>query len=241
MTTTASHTTTSREQWLAARRALLSEEKKLTAARDEVARRRRELPWVRVDQDYVFDTPEVPQTLAEVFGPHSQLIVYHFMFGPDWDEGCVSCSFWMDNFDGIDVHLAHRDTAFIAVSRAPLQTLQAYRERMGWRFRWVSSLGTSFNYDFGVSFTEEQQTSGADFNFAHSTNLRDELPGLSIFAKDAGGDVYHTYSTYSRGLDPLNGAYQLLDLVPKGRDEQDLPWSMAWLNRRDQCDENPAA
>lgn len=241
MTTTASHTITSREQWLAARRALLAEEKKLTRARDEVSRRRRELPWVRANENYVFDTPDGPQSLRDLFGPHSQLIVYHFMFGPDWDEGCVSCSFWMDNFDGIDVHLAHRDAAFLAISRAPLEKLEAYKERMGWRFRWVSSLGTSFNYDFGVSFTDEQQKSGADFNFAPSSNLRDELPGLSVFAKGENGDVFHTYSTYSRGLDPLNGAYQLLDLAPKGRDEQDLPWSMAWLRRRDQFDETPGS
>lgn len=229
--------TVSRAEWRIAREELLAREKDLNRRRDELARQRQALPWVRIDEPYVFDTPDGALTLSELFGTRSQLIVYHFMFGPDWEEGCPSCSFWMDGFDGLDVHLAHRDVALVAISRAPLEKLDAYRDRMGWQFRWVSSQRCAFNVDFGVSFTEEQQSNGAEYNFAPIAEPRDELPGLSVFAKDAAGAVYHTYSSYARGLDPLNGAYQLLDLVPKGRDEQNLPWPMAWLRRHDAYDE----
>ena len=159
--------------------------------------------------------------------------MYHFMFGPGWEEGCPSCSFWADSFDGMPVHLASRDTSLVAVSRAPFAEIEAYRQRMGWSFRWYSSAPGDFNYDFGVSFTPEQRAVGAEYNFRHVDEPMDELPGISVFALDDGGQVFHTYSAYSRGLDPINSGYQLLDLTPKGRDEQELPWTMAWLRRHD--------
>jgi predicted dithiol-disulfide oxidoreductase (DUF899 family) len=226
-----------REQWRAKRVELLAKEKALSHVRDELSRERRELPWVPVEEEYVFQTTEGDRTLPELFGLRTQLLVYHFMFGPDWDEGCPSCSFWMDSFDGTQVHLAHRDVELVVVSRAPLERLQAYRERMGWEFRWVSSVGTRFNFDYGVSFTEDERRDGAEYNFAFTAHPGDELPGVSVFAKDAAGAVFHTYSAYSRGLDVLNACYQLLDLVPKGRDEADLPHSAAWLRRRDAYDD----
>jgi predicted dithiol-disulfide oxidoreductase (DUF899 family) len=226
-----------REEWRSRRLALLAKEKELTRLREELSRERRGLPWVRVDQEYIFDTADGPRALPELFGTKRQLLVYHFMFGPDWTEGCPSCSFWIDSFDGVAVHLAHRDVELVAVSRAPLERLQAYRARMGWGIPWVSSLGNRFNFDFGVSFTEEQREQGAAYNYAPVARPNDELPGVSVFAKDPDGAVYHTYSCYSRGLDALNSAYQLLDLVPSGRDEQGLPWTMAWLRRHDAYDE----
>lgn len=226
-----------RAEWRAKRVELLAREKDLSRLRDELSAARRELPWVPVEEDYVFQTTEGDRTLSELFGDRSQLLVYHFMFGPDWDEGCPSCSFWMDCLDGTPVHLAHRDVAFVAVSRAPLDRLQAYRRRMGWRFPWVSSLGNRFNFDYGVSFTDEQRRDGADYNFRFVARPNDELPGVSVFAKDASGAVFHTYSSYSRGLDVLNGCYQLLDLVPKGRDEAELPHPAAWLRRHDAYDD----
>lgn len=219
-------------EWLEARRALMTEEKALTQQRDAVSRARRSLPWVEVSTDYRFDTVRGPRSLAELFDGRSQLVVQHFMFGPDWDAGCPSCSFWSDSFDRLDVHLAHRDTSFVVMSRAPLDTLQAYRARMGWEFDWVSSHGTSFNQDFGVSF-EDHAPEDRVYNFGTSRFPSDEAPGVSVFATHE-GRVYHTYSTFSRGLDPLNAAYQLLDLTPKGRDEADLPYPMAWLRRRDE-------
>lgn len=225
--------TASRTDWMTARRALLDQEKRLTRMRDVVTRQRRALPWVRVEQDYVFDTTDGRRSLAEPFDDRSQLVVYHFMFGPGWGEGCPSCSFWMDALDGVVVHLAHRDVAFVAASRAPLDELQRYRERMGWSLSWVSSAGTTFNHDFHVSFTEQEQREGASYNYVPVEHLEAELPGMSVFAKDTDGAAFHTYSAYARGLDPLNGAYQVLDLVPKGRDEDDLPWTMAWLHRHD--------
>lgn len=222
-----------REAWLAARMALMAKEKELTRARDEVSALRRALPWVRVEKDYRFDTVEGPRMLPELFGDHSQLIVYHFMFGPDWSEGCDNCSFWTDGWSGNGVHLAHRDIAFTLSSRAPLPTLLAYKQRMGWDLPWISSLGSDFNFDYGVSFTPEQQHAGAIYNYGPIAEPNDELHGLSVFAKDAGGAVFHTYSCYARGLDPLNAAYQLMDLTPKGRDEDRLEWPTAWLRRHD--------
>lgn len=223
-------------EWRSRRLSLLAKEKQLSRLRDELSRERRELPWVLVDREYIFETTEGSRALPELFGGRSQLVVYHFMFGPDWDEGCPSCSFWIDGFDGVAVHLAQRDVQLVAVSRAPLERIEADKARMGWRIQWVSSLGNGFNFDFGVSFTEGEQQTGAEYNYAPIARPSGELPGVSVFAKDAGGAVYHTYSCYSRGLDMLNPAYQLLDLVPKGRDEQDLPWSMAWLRRHDAYD-----
>jgi predicted dithiol-disulfide oxidoreductase (DUF899 family) len=225
-------TITERDEWLCARRELLEREKELTRLRDELAQRRRALPWVRVEKEYRFEAVDGTRTLAELFDGRSQLIVYHFMFGPDWTEGCSRCSFWADNFDGALAHLGQRDVTMICASRAPLEALEAYKRRMGWSFPWVSSAGTDFNVDFGVSFTPEQQISGAQYNFRHTDHLGEERPGLSVFTlRD--GVVYHTYACYARGLDAINGAYQLLDLTPKGRDEDDLPATMAWVRRHD--------
>jgi predicted dithiol-disulfide oxidoreductase (DUF899 family) len=215
-----------RDVWLRERMALLTKEKELTHQRDAVSVERRNLPWVLIEQDYHFETTEGTRSLAELFDGRSQLVMYHFMFGPGWDEGCPSCSFWADSYDGTVIHLAHRDTTLLACSRAPLPKLLAYRERMGWSFPWVSSLGSTFNADFGVS-------DAVSYNYEPVAEPSEESPGLSVFACHE-GRVYHTYSCYSRGLDSLNAAYQLLDLTPKGRDEDGLPWSMAWLRRHDQ-------
>jgi predicted dithiol-disulfide oxidoreductase (DUF899 family) len=193
---------------------------------------------VKIDKEYVFDTSAGPRTLAELFAGRSQLIVYHFMYGPDWSEGCKSCSFWADNFDGIIVHLNHRDVTMIAISRAALDTLQAYRKRMGWRFEWVSSLGNDFNRDFGVTFTPDELAKGEMvYNYRVTKFPSDEAHGISVFYRSDDGEVFHTYSCYSRGLDMLNGAYHYLDLVPKGRDEDGLPYSMAWLRHHDKYTE----
>lgn len=230
------HDVVSSDEWRTARIALLAKEKALTRARDELAASRRALPWERVGKVYTFDTESGPRSLAELFDGRGQLIVYHFMFGPDWTEGCPSCSFWTDSWDGTQVHLAQRGTTMVLASRAPLDALLVYRRRMGWTLPWVSSLGSDFNFDFGVSFTPEQQAGGGTYNYAPSGHPMQELPGLSVFATDGTGDVFHTYSCYARGLDPMNTAYQLLDLTPKGRDEASLPWPMAWLRRHDEYD-----
>jgi predicted dithiol-disulfide oxidoreductase (DUF899 family) len=251
MTTT--HTTGTREEWLAARLDLLKAETELTRRSDELARRRQELPWVRVDKDYRFETDDGSASLADLFGGRSQLFVYHFMFGPDWKAGCVSCSAIADGFNGILVHLANHDVAFSAVSRAPLAKLQAYKQRMEWTFPWASSLGGDFNFDFNVSFTEEQQREGRiDYNYRRGGHAMDltpapepvaqlaaksgtdaptysrDRPGLSAFVLED-GVVYHTYSTYARGLDGLWGMYQWLDRAPLGRNE-----TGAWYRRHDE-------
>jgi predicted dithiol-disulfide oxidoreductase (DUF899 family) len=234
------HRVVSREEWTAARRQHLAREKELTRLRDELSRERRALPWVRVDTPYAFDTAAGPRSLGELFGPHSQLIVQHFMFDPSWDEGCKSCSFWVDNFDGIVVHLAHRDASFVLVSRAPLATLEAFRRRMGWRVTWVSSLGSEFNRDFHVSFTEAERAAGqAYYNYALGSFPAPEAPGISVFCKDTDGAIYHTYSCYARGLDMLNAAYHLMDLLPRGRDEAGLSYTMEWLRHHDRYDDAP--
>jgi predicted dithiol-disulfide oxidoreductase (DUF899 family) len=236
---TMQHSVVSPDEWLVARRALLAREKEFTHARDALSAARRDLPWVRVGKNYVFDGPLGKETLADLFGGKSQLIVYHFMLGPGWVQGCPSCSYLADHFDGAIPHLAQRDVSFVAVSRAPLTEIEAYKKRMGWKFKWVSSYSSDFNYDFHVSFTKEQAASGqAEYNFAKgdlSGGPGEERPGLSAFIKD-GGAVFHTYSTYGRGLDIIVGAYNMLDLVAKGRDEDDLPWSMAWVKRHDEYD-----
>jgi len=227
----------SREEWLTARRAHLEDEKAFTRARDALSARRRELPWVRVDKPYRFETPEGEKTLARLFGPHKQLIVKHFMYGPDWTEGCPSCSFWTDGYDGLDIHLAHRDTAFVAVSNTALANIEAYKARMGWTLPWVSSLGSDFNRDFHVSFTPEELEAGtAEYNYALKRFPSTEAPGLSVFLKPDPETVVHSYSAYARGLDMMNTAYHLLDLTPMGRHEEGLDYSMAWLRRRDQYD-----
>jgi predicted dithiol-disulfide oxidoreductase (DUF899 family) len=230
MTTTPAIGTT--EEHLAARRALLEREKEVTRLRDEVAAERRRLPWVPVTKPYRFETEAGSADLRGLFGDRSQLLVYHFMYGPEWPEGCPSCSFWADTFNGAPVHLAHRDVAFTAVSRAPLDRLLAYRARLGWTFPWASSLGSDFNEDFGVSFPSGGP---ATYNFRELADPGEELPGLSAFAL-RGGVVHHTYSCYSRGIDAINATYQLLDLAPQGRDEEGLPYPAAWLRRRDAYD-----
>ena len=228
------HQIVSHEEWLKARTAFLEKEKAFTKAREDLARERRELPWERVEKSYTFDALEGRVTLADLFGRHSQLIVQHFMFGPDWNEGCPSCSFWSDNFNGIDGHLAARDTAFVLVSRGPLDRLEAYKKRLGWTFRWVSSAGSDFNLDFGVSFVRGSDAAGPDYNYGPMKVGGEEMPGISAFRRGDDGAIYHTYSTYGRGLDTINGTYQLLDLTSKGRDESGLPWPMAWVRRHDQ-------
>jgi predicted dithiol-disulfide oxidoreductase (DUF899 family) len=222
----------SADQWLAARRALLAREKEFTRARDALSAARRALPWEKVETDYVFEGARGSVTLADLFRGRGQLIVYHFMFGPDWEAGCKSCSFWADNFDRIVVHLNARDTNLVAVSRAPYERLAAYRERMGWSFEWASSLGNAFNRDFAVSFPEHE-TQGNNYNFGTQHFGGEEAPGVSVFARD-GAALCHTYSTYARGLDMLNGAYHLLDLVPKGRDEAGFGFTMEWVRRHDE-------
>ena len=222
------------EEWLAARKELLEEEKAFQAARDELAAKRRALPWRAIDREYIFETEHGRKSLAGLFGDASQLLVYHFMFHPEWDAGCKSCSFWADTYDGSVAHLAARDVSLVAISRAPLDLLLAYRERMGWSFPWASSATNSFNFDFGVSFSPKQIQDGtATYNYAEGNAAIEELPGISVFARD-GDAVFHTYSTYARGLDPFNATYQLLDIVPKGRDEADLTYPQEWVKRRDE-------
>lgn len=220
--------------WLDARRALMDEEKALLRAHDRLAAKRRELPWMRVDKDYAFQSEAGEVSLPDLFEGRGQLIVWHFMFGADWTEGCPSCSFWADQYSPALPHLHDRGVSLAAVSTAPVERLIAYRDRMGWAFPWVSSGGTDFNRDFGVTFAEDEVGDAPLYNFGTLPAGGRELPGLTVFAMDGDGAVHRTYSAYARGLDSLNGAYQLLDLVPKGRDEDGLPWPMAWLRRRDQ-------
>lgn len=228
------HQIVSQDEWLKARKEHLAAEKAFTKARDELSRQRRELPWVKIDKNYVFDTPQGKKTLAELFDRRSQLIVYHFMLGPGWDAGCPSCSYLADHFDGANVHLAQRDVTFTVVSRAPLKEIEAFKKRMDWHFPWVSSYGTDFNYDYHVSFTEEERKQeNVYYNYARGRFPNEEAPGMSVFFKDKDGAVYHTYSSYGRGLDMFLGAYHLLDIAPKGRDEDALPWSMAWVRHHD--------
>jgi predicted dithiol-disulfide oxidoreductase (DUF899 family) len=234
------HKVTSREEWLAARRALLAKEKELTRQRDRLSEERRALPWVRVDKPYMFQGPGGRETLGELFAGRSQLAVYHFMLGPDWTEGCKSCSFWADNYAGIIPHLEQRDVTLVTISRAPLEKIEAFRRRMGWSFKWVSSLGNDFNADYGVSFTEEDKARGqVAYNYGTQRYFSSEGPGMSVFLKDASGAIYHTYSAYARGLDAVNVAYQVLDLTPKGRNEAGLPYPMAWVRHHDKYEESP--
>jgi predicted dithiol-disulfide oxidoreductase (DUF899 family) len=219
-----------RETWLAERKALLAEEKAFTRARDALSAKRRQMPWAKIDAAYAFSSLQGQESLADLFAGRGQLIIYHFMYGPDWEQGCKSCSFWADNFDGIATHLNQRDVTLVAVSSAPLATLEAFRQRMGWKFKWVSSGGSSFNQDFGVSPANDGPMV---YNYTAAKQGMDELPGVSVFAKDRQGQVYHTYSCYARGLDMLNATYQFLDLVPKGRDEDGLPFTMAWVKHHD--------
>ena len=229
----AEHKIVSHDEWIAARKQFLTKEKEFTRVRDRLSQERRELPWERVDKTYVFEGPDGNETLPQLFDGRSQLIVYHFMFGPDWDAGCPHCSRWADNFDSVIVHLNHSDVSMIAVSRAPYEKLAAYHQRMGWSFKWVSSFGSDFNFDFGVSFTpEEVANRHAFYNFMEQNPVASEREGVSVFYKDRAGIVFHTYSTYARGIDMMNVDYQYLDLVPKGRDENGQgPY---WMRRHDE-------
>jgi len=228
------HKIVSHEEWIAARKAHLADEKAFTRARDALSRKRRELPWEKIEKAYVFDGPNGKETLADLFGGKSQLIVYHFMLGPDWEEGCKSCSLLADHFDGLVIHLAQRDIAFAVASRAPLSRIEAFKRRMGWRFKWVSSFGSDFNFDYQVSATPEEKATGAAFyNYEPTTFPSDERPGVSVFCKNEAGEVFHTYSSYGRGLDILIGAYNFIDMAPKGRDEEGLPYGMAWVRHHD--------
>jgi predicted dithiol-disulfide oxidoreductase (DUF899 family) len=234
--------TVSRDDWIAARKELLRKEKQFTRERDRLSALRRQLPWVKVEKAYVFDGPAGKETLADLFDKRSQLIVYHFMFGPGWEQGCPSCSLLADHFDGATVHLAQRDVTFVAISRAPLAEIEPFRRRMGWRFKWLSSADNDFNHDYQVSFTPDEMAKGkVYYNYNMGEFPSEEAPGASVFYKDAAGQIFHTYSCYARGLDILIGAYNWLDLAPKGRDEADLPWTMAWVRHHDRYeDDNPS-
>jgi predicted dithiol-disulfide oxidoreductase (DUF899 family) len=232
------HETVSAESWAEARKALLAEEKALTRQRDDVSRRRRELPWVKVEKKYEFEGSKGKETLADLFDGRNQLIVYHFMLGPGWGEGCKSCSFLADHIDGTLVHLAHRDVTLVVVSRAPFAEIDAFQKRMGWRFKWVSSFGSEFNFDYHVSFTKEELANGkVYYNYEMREFPSEEAPGASVFYKDPRGNVFHTYSAYARGLVILLGAYNYLDLTPKGRDEDGLAFTMSWIRHHDRYEE----
>jgi predicted dithiol-disulfide oxidoreductase (DUF899 family) len=229
-------------EWEQARKKLLAKEKEFTRLRDELGRSRRELPWEKVEKAYVFDGPRGKENLADLFGGRSQLIVYHFMFGPGWKEGCPSCSFLADTFDGAAIHMAQRDVTFVAVSRATLPEIQAFQKRMGWGFKWLSSFGSDFNFDYQVSVSKEQIAKGATYyNYNVVEFPSEERPGLSVFYKNEAGEVFHTYSTYARGLDILLTAYNFLDMTPKGRDEEGMkPHAMAWVRHHDRYSNSPA-
>jgi predicted dithiol-disulfide oxidoreductase (DUF899 family) len=231
----------SRDEWLAARKKLLTKEKQLTREHDAVAAERRQLPWVRVEKKYVFDSPNGKKTLADLFDRRSQLVVYHFMFGPEWQEGCPSCSFNMDHTDPALVHLAQRDVSFAAISRAPISKIEAFKKRMGWKFNWVSSNGTDFNYDYHVSFTPEQQAGEVDYNYELTQFPSTEAPGISVFYKDEDGNIFHTYSAFARGTESTMNTYNYLDYVPKGRDEDNLPFTMSWLRHHDRYESGQLA
>jgi predicted dithiol-disulfide oxidoreductase (DUF899 family) len=228
------HAVVSPADWLAARKELLRKEKEFTRLRDELSRERLELPWEEAKKQYVFEGSKGKQTLADLFEGRNQLIVYHFMFGPEWEEGCPSCSFIADNFDGSAVHLANRGVTLVAVSRAPYPKIEEFKTRMGWRFKWVSSYGGDFNWDYHVSFTKEEMASAKQpYNYGMNTFPSDEAPGLSAFYKNDAGEVLHTYSTFARGGDMLIGAYNFLDIAPLGRNEAQFEWPMQWVRHHD--------
>jgi predicted dithiol-disulfide oxidoreductase (DUF899 family) len=222
------------DEWLRARQDLLAKEKEFTRLRDRLSQQRRELPWERVDKEYTFEGVNGKQTLAQLFENRSQLIVYHFMFAPDWETGCKHCSWWADNFERNIVHLNHRDVTMVAISRAPLHKLAAFKRRMGWKFKWLSTADTDFNYDYHVSFTPAEVAKGEIYqNYRTKKSSMSEVAGLSVFYKDLHGGIFHTYSCYERGLEMVNAGYHLLDLVPKGRDEDGLAFPQAWVRYRD--------
>ena len=238
---TSHHAVVAPDDWTARRRRLLAREKALTRLADEVARERRALPWVRLDKRYVLDTPDGPRALAELFDGRRQLMVQHFMLGPGWEQGCKSCSFMADHLLGAEVHLQHRDVTVLLVSRAPLAEIERFRRRMGWPFRWASSAGSDFNLDFHVSFPSGTRVDGeVDYNYQRTAFPQEEAPGISFFYKDDAGDVFHTYSTFGRGVEVMMGTYHLLDLAPRGRDEED-GHGMAWVRHHDRYEPAPPA
>jgi len=238
---TLNHPVVPKAQWIAERKALLAREKELTRLRDQIASERRALPWERVDKDYVFDTPEGRRGLADLFEGRRQLLVQHFMLGPGWAQGCPSCSYMADHIGGMQVHLEHRDVTVLVVSRAPLAEIERFRQRMGWQFKWVSSNDNDFNYDFGVSFTPEERAKGeVNYNFGMRAFPSEEAPGVSVFYKDDAGEVFHTYSTYGRGVEVMMGTYNMLDLTPKGRDEHP-GHAMDWVRHHDRYEAAPVA
>ncbi|MBA3493698.1 MAG: DUF899 domain-containing protein, partial [Gammaproteobacteria bacterium] len=229
----------SRDEWLAARKQHLIKEKELTRLRDQLSAERRNLPWVKVKKPYMFDGPDGKETLADLFDGRSQLIVQHFMFGPGWKEGCVGCSFGADHVDGARTHFENRGVSFVAISRAPLPEIEAFKKRMGWRFKWVSSFASDFNYDYHVSFTPEEMAKGkVIYNFEMRDAQSEEMSGISVFYKDANGSLFHTYSTYARGDELLSPVYMYLDLAPKGRDEAGLPYPSAWWRHHDRYEDD---
>jgi predicted dithiol-disulfide oxidoreductase (DUF899 family) len=232
------HEVVSHEDWIKARKEFLAKEKEFTRLRDELSRLRRELPREKVEKHYVFEGSGGKLTLSDLFAGKSQLVIYHFMLGPGWAEGCKSCSYLADHFDGMTIHLANRDVNFLVISHAPIAEIEAFKKRMGWKFRWVSSYGGDFNYDYHVSFTPEEMAAGnVEYNYGRTNIPSQELPGMSVFAKGDDGQIYHTYSAYARGLDILVGTYNVLDLVPKGRDEAGLKHTMAWVRHHDKYSE----
>lgn len=234
MNTKKDHSIVTPSEWLAARKELLAEEKRLTRQMDALSAKRRALPWVKIEKDYRFDTRKGRASLADLFAGRSQLVIQHFMLGPGWGEGCPSCSYMADHTDGMLPHLAARDVTMMAVSRAPLAEIEAFKNRMGWRFDWVSSHGSDFNHDFHVSFTEAEVASGkVDYNYTMQPFGSTEAPGISVFHKAADGSVFHTYSVYGRGVEVMMGTYRMLDLTPKGRDEEHLEHTMEWVRYHD--------
>lgn len=226
----------SQKEWLDARKALLAKERALTHQRDELNQERLSLPWVKVEKEYVFDSPDGKKTLGDLFGGKSQLLIYHFMFGPAWEQGCQSCSMAADTIDANVVHAANRGVSVVAVSRAPVEKIEPFRKRMGWEFPWVSSFASDFNHDFGVSFTQKEREGKGYYNFGTGQHPSEEAPGTSAFYRDDAGEIFHTYSSYARGVEGLLGVYTLLDMAPKGRDEDGLPYPMAWVQHHDRYD-----
>lgn len=238
----ANHPVVTPDVWIAERKKLLAREKQLTRLRDETAAQRRALPWVRVNKNYVFDTPDGERALADLFAGRSQLMVQHFMLGPNWEQGCQSCSFMADHTDGMNIHLAHRDISFVAVSRATLDEIEHFRQRMDWKFKWVSSNRNEFNFDFHVSFTPEERATGeVYYNFGMTAFPSEEAPGISLFYKNDANEIFHTYSTFGRGVEVMMGTYEMLDLAPKGRDERDVPYKMEWVRHHDRYEPAPTA
>ncbi len=239
---TVNHSVVSPQRWLAERKTLLAQEKELTRLCDQVASERRALPWVRIEKNYVFDTPDGKRPLADLFEGRRQLMVQHFMLGPGWEQGCQSCSFMADHMAGMQIHLAQREVTFVAVSRATLPEIARFRQRMGWDFNWVSSNGNDFNYDFRVSFTPEERATGSvHYNYMQQPFAAEEMPGISLFYKDDSGEVFRTYSTYGRGVEVMMGTYSMLDLTPMGRGERDVPNRMEWVRHHDRYEQAATA